>query len=785
MQQGQFTNKFQSNPRFLTEIEMRLQKVIYYILNQNILNIDSKILNKIFDIFNYSLFEGEYYNNNANSKLENIKLLVNNIQNQVSEKILELENEQERLKETNSTGKDNKTTETEKDLLKNIYEEIEVSINADIFNDYIKYFNYLVEHVTNKTAETGSEVISYSIDEEINNYIQYLTIEPEKQVEENKQELELVTPYILFLINIKLCIIDEGHICAEDELKKLIFYSSKLFECKGTAVMKDNFILRTLLYKANFFIYKILYRFNKTENKQLQVISDRENFKYDLEHLSKKDEPNEKNKNYFIHLIERIKKINPKGDDELITLKSECANILRKTENDIKEKKYTFEIGNLILVSKYLKNDLENIVRNNIAYDDYLKYDRVIKVLSSIEDEIHNKGRAEDLFNKFAFHSGIMIVVNTIYALKLHKLSFELDENTSTKNIQEILSKSKTLLDDYLNKYSFFENENINIYRLFLNGVIKITDKFHKVLNSENFRPSYEELSAFIENHFEEDYKLANVIKNKLTFAKSNKDFPLYLTIEECFIESKEINEFDIIETYQNTEQINTSNECNKINLFLDSTYILPSNYEFINNEIENYDFKIRNNQSLIFQKLLFNKNKTTNADLDKKFADERDKNQKDIDDKLKQNQLNTIQVIGLYASFITFVLGSVSIIPKFEKSTAVILLFLLVFAAALTFFVFLLRLIISNSNDKVRLFGVKNKTGKWLFNTPTAFMYFSIILIIIICITFYNIKDHKYDEIQPVKINQQKFSKEYSDTINKVPTYIKTEMITKDTIIK
>ena len=190
------------------------------------------------------------------------------------------------------------------------------------------------------------------------------------------------------------------------------------------------------------------------------------------------------------------------------------------------------------------------------------------------------------------------------------------------------------------------------------------------------------------------------------------------------------------------------------INIFLDSSYILPSNYETFLSNINDTRVEFDSIETEILRYAAKLEMATQKDVYDKKF-----------DEKAKENQYNAVQMIGLYAAIITFVLGSAVVITKLPP-TEVVLEFLFVYAGALGFFVLLLRLIFLPIKITRDAFDIskgfrknfKNSIRYWLssLNWPVAIYYVIIIVISIVLIFCGTSKIASFSKQQKTFVRQE-----------------------------
>jgi hypothetical protein len=75
--------------------------------------------------------------------------------------------------------------------------------------------------------------------------------------------------YFLFLLNVKLAEMDEGHLCSEESLNQLLEYTAKLFTLKKGSLIPENHYVEIAKEKCDFFIMKILRRLRLSNESEL------------------------------------------------------------------------------------------------------------------------------------------------------------------------------------------------------------------------------------------------------------------------------------------------------------------------------------------------------------------------------------------------------------------------------------------------------------------------------------------------------------------------------------
>lgn len=160
---------------------------------------------------------------------------------------------------------------------------------------------------------------------------------------------------------------------------------------------------------------------------------------------------------------------------------------------------------------------------------------------------------------------------------------------------------------------------------------------------------------ALLDTMFDDAFKNLQFFKDKLIKNKVLALMPLYVAIEEC----------------------------DKQNFFLDSQYILPSNYDDIERRAEKMTKRLIELERIKYYIIP----KNIKDSLKGAFKTE-----------VKDHQYSVITIIGLYASFITFVLANVNILPHLiQHSIGAVLAFMLVLGVVLFFFVATLKILFSS----------------------------------------------------------------------------------------
>lgn len=713
------------------------------------------------------------------------------------------------------------------EAIKNLLE----SFKRENINATINTKSLALEHLINEIQETKC-LYYYSefkneLDSSLGNkpkifieskYVKYLN---DKQIKENKD---------IWLLNANLYLakLDEGYICNKETLTELIVLSTKLNnwveestinintgDTQGISGVEPYYNIKLITeHKFIFLIYKLLLRFEKTLHKEF-VITNESNYnttdleianiesKYSIEDIKNQYEMQGSTNNKYIEKFkESIYKIYPDKPEQSLSILhprifADLQNIIDKDEVTVLDIHYLFKIV------KYNASELNSSE----------KYDEIVKLLERLEKKYLNCcGVNVDSTNKYSNFTALHLVKNTIHRLYLNKRIKIISESKSIDEINQNLkditsyvqSKSENLLDKYMDEENNISSNKFNpAFQLgtIIGGSCKeLLETFiNKVENNEidiydeKFSELLNKVREFISKSISH---LENCIDN-IEEVKEKKVLPIYIHLDECKISIPEI-------------YLDKQNEIKEENvtIFLDSAYVLPSNYDFLYkcirgryiSKIRNFEFALNNvinksysiNSESRLQKKLKESSKHNKESLDEFKI----KSKEEFDKLFKENQITSIQIIALYASFITFVLGSISIVPKFEVSYRNLLLFMLVFSTSLCLFLFMLRILISNKDEKYNnfgeIFGVYNtesnsNNSKYYFKRELiVFIFFVTLLFFTLFLLWKNRQsDNKYirksvNKNYIIKPKKDVLRKEMRDTIHYFETIEESNFLPK-----
>ncbi|KFF06753.1 DUF308 domain-containing protein [Flavobacterium reichenbachii] len=449
----------------------------------------------------------------------------------------------------------------------------------------------------------------------------------------------------LFVANIKLSEMDEGYSVDEKTILILSEIYHKLERINPTL---EFFVSKTRT-KCSILLYKILKRLKKTNKLIEYSIFNQDNI--------------------------TIQKLEEYVPDTIIKNIDSQYNCLKK--NDIHS------------LSKEIQKSLDNKTLNISSSHKYIK---IIKLKDSFNDGEYKRTREileninlyfsekikDDEINNISFKTCTYLVLNC---------QFTLDCNHYLKKIKSDFKFDKLLsfnskIDESFNSINSLENTdypNCILNKIYVRKKIELIDII-KNSNPKELNNEEHDYFSILENIFTNSFNELNNLKSKIKVCQKNKIMPLYIELENCKLDDK---------------------------TFIDSQYILPSNYEYLLDECDNDWDKLKIQESIFY------------SFTPKVIKEINEKLKKDI----KEQQYSIITVIGLYASFITFILANVNVLPELIKhSIGAVLAFMLVFGIVLFYFITSLKLLF---------------TAKKIFKGISNFILWAIFGLILIILGF------------------------------------------------
>lgn len=449
----------------------------------------------------------------------------------------------------------------------------------------------------------------------------------------------------LFVANIKLSEMDEGYSVDEKTILILSEIYHKLERINPTL---EVFVSKTRK-KCSILLYKILKRLKKTNQFIEYSIFNHDNI-----------------------TIEKLEEYIP---EEIIKNINSQYNCLRK--NDIHSLSKDIE--------ELIKNDNLNIskahnyikvIKLKESYNDF-EYNRTKEILEKINIYFSEKIKDNEI-NNISFKTCTYLILNCLFSLECN---FYLKKIKSDFKFDK-LSNFNSKIDENFYNINSLENSdypNCILNRIYVKKKIELIDII-KNSNPKELNNEEHDYFSLLENIFENSFNQLNNLKSKIRVCQKNKIMPLYIELDNCKIDDK---------------------------TFIDSQYILPSNYEYLIEECDN-DWDILKIKESIFYSFTPKVIKEINEKL-----------KRDI----KEQQYSIITVIGLYASFITFILANVNVLPELIKhSIGAVLAFMLVFGIVLFYFIASLKLLF---------------TAKKIFKSVSNFILWTIFGLILIITGF------------------------------------------------
>lgn len=532
---------------------------------------------------------------------------------------------------------------------------------TDGFAEYIRLFINLSKRLVFNNDAQVKDIQSKHFDFTLNSKCNSL-----QQLLQDNEDKE-----ILFVINVRLAELDEYLSCDDVFLKELIDYYSILaviFERKN----QNDFLVQHSRDKCLFLIYKILKRINKSS-------------KLTNDGVVINTFHNQQQTEFSANSIETIFSNENSPFYFFLTKVNEVYDYKLREEREYK-KISSFE--ELHIACKLLKLKLEEYKSADCPFDNEITSDKdLLKKFKELVKSFDNNNTN----NKFTIISFGYLVENITF---VHKLSSLVDEFKELDKLENVFTKCLELLNEYSARNDFENNPqlifpNIQQMRYFVVYIEKLLYRTKDIINETRKIVDVNDIENFeksISNVIEKTSQLTRVFFKHLHFLKNKNYYPIYNDINSCV--TKEIYEYTIFNP--SVFLIDKNEICYfkvKANLFLDSSYILPSNYSFLKFDMEERVRNINNINSQILSSLeVF---LTRNVE-------------KALDSKVKENQFNAIQTLSVYAIIITYILGSITALPKFDGGLKVLPYFLILVGLMLGFFVLCIRFLFVN--EKFRL---------------------------------------------------------------------------------
>lgn len=316
-------------------------------------------------------------------------------------------------------------------------------------------------------------------------------------------------------------------------------------------------------------------------------------------------------------------------------------------------------------------------------------FDKVRDYICTNDDAIYGR------FNKYAYHSLVSLL--SINHLKLAYNYFS--EAISSGNKDDI-KKWKKLFDECFRLSQEIAAQrhiiSFNGYRVYLKGYIGY---FENILLSE----SHEIKADDFNKDLKEIYPLFSEFKHSIDWGREKKYMALFLPYVESYY----------------TVRVETIDK--EIRLFLDSSYMLPSNFDLLVSQYQEMYNRFQEKVILVLQKITYNKLKEdVDAITNKWFQEAKatvelkvqenqhavnqkvQESQSAVDQKVQENQYKNIEILSLFTAVIAFIVVGATTFPDFNDFY-IMFLFMFGLALCLGLFVLFIDYVVTRSfNRKV-----------------------------------------------------------------------------------
>ncbi len=277
-------------------------------------------------------------------------------------------------------------------------------------------------------------------------------------------------------------------------------------------------------------------------------------------------------------------------------------------------------------------------------------------------------------FEEIAFHTTANLINNTEFMLLCRKSLNQIKaedkvnkiDTTIAKEIDKIHTLYKACMDGQMKMDRFNHRAPLEFFR-YITEVIETISEKAIAFNTLN---RIMELALLCRTHMKEYFK----------WEKNKNDLPLYFPFDEsiCFYDldqQKPIKdkktEFLVEEKY--------------IKLFLDSNYVLPVNYLNIESDVLELELKYEHHKNML---------------IDLTVEGNLEKSKEELQSEVKQSTKQYISLLAMFATILSFVLGTVKIALEF-KTVEKIIVFMVGFASSLMIFSMMIEFTIVRSSKE------------------------------------------------------------------------------------
>lgn len=426
--------------------------------------------------------------------------------------------------------------------------------------------------------------------------------------------------YDIFQINVKLSEIDMDLDCDESTIRTLIAYRNFLDKHKGLSNENSNLVIRILLDKSKFLLYKIyLRRFKQSTNNK----TENSFYTAQIDEISSEAE-------FYLPFILSSHRHYSNGESKLT--------------KDLKLKLGSptsiFLMSEIHLINKYFRQ---------------LNSQKALSNFLSTNTDISKINYPEFSYNEFAKASALNLLKNTSLRLRLEeeeKGNFkEVVKLLKEKNVEkfntkylDIINNDASAMDNYRDYYpytllfQFFGN--LLDYLIEKPFILLSDSKSAQLEEGKNIEKDIAALFSkegpfgILLDYFE---TLCSRFIPSLKLCDHKKYKPIYLTYKEC--------KSDVPSDYIKKIVSNKVIDNLKIELFVESSYILPDDYDKINEQWKDVNFKFKEKIRIVKNAL------TTEGQL--RFYE------KSFKKEVENKEFKLVQALAMFIAIATLVIGA------------------------------------------------------------------------------------------------------------------------------
>lgn len=580
---------------------------------------------------NKAILAGEYYSSNWKSSLEECLDIIQ--QNQNQPQIISEEEESIDIEVTNNNTTNHLTLSLDTILGQEASINPQNTDNSSSNNKNNEHHRKAIvscqkvlgkildnfEKIHEQSTNPSTFYLHHNIDVEISRLRNLI----ENDISPKTKEL------IILQINLALVEIDEFLDCKDSTLSILNEY--KLFIEENNITNMQTWlaeVAQILIDKINYLIVKIDLRrlCNIKKGTDIQLIERK---------------LTNSNKYYEFYNLTRNHYYPTNHSFDRKSLQQEINRVIKVKDEDI-------VLQEIHLINKRIRkfsnssNDINEIKKVS---------DQCEKLINDVQQRLNNNQNLQNATDRFAYCSCINMLLNTKYLLKL--TNYRVDNYNNLLNLEQYKIKGNTnffdlttfIAEEFECIERFQQNEfHIEDYYPFeslLNFINNFIEKkireditllgIEKESLSENNKSQvYSEVAHSLDKIKSEILKVYTTFQERLNWCKGHKYNPIYLPIKECISKGRD----------------------GDTAVFLDSSYILPCDYNHISQLWYMTESDIRSNIRSL-------KNRVQ-IEIDKILLQ---KNAKEIKEEAKKGEVRAIQAISLFLTVAVFSLGSVKMV--------------------------------------------------------------------------------------------------------------------------